>query len=171
MRRMREGEFPRVFALMRESFPVDEYRTEAAQRALLAEEAYCIWVEEDERGAVCAFMAVWSLSGCTFLEHFAVDPALRGGGIGGRMLDELTARAGTLCLEAELPENETARRRIGFYRRHGFVENPYPYRQPALVPGRSAVPLVLMTWRAPVGENEFLRIRGHLYARVYRAEA
>ena len=52
MRRMREGEFPRVFALMRESFPADEYRAEAAQRALLVEEAYSIWVEEDERGAV-----------------------------------------------------------------------------------------------------------------------
>lgn len=171
MRKMKSGEFSRVFALMQESFPSSEYRAEDAQRALLADEAYAVWVEEDGTGTVCAFMAVWTLEDVTFLEHFAVSPALRGAGLGGRMLDELSERCGSVCLEAELPQSDIARRRIGFYRRHGFTENPYPYRQPALAPDGEPVPLVLMTLGGGIGGDEFLRIREQLYTRVYRARA
>lgn len=69
-----------------------------------------------------ALIASWDFDDFVFLEHFAVDPARRSGGIGGQMLDAMLAHCGKrACLEAELPETELAARRIGFYERHGFT--------------------------------------------------
>ena len=68
----------------------------------------------------------------------------------------------------EPPETEPAVRRIGFYRRCGFFLNEYPYLQPPLAPGRSTLPLLVMTTGGPVSRPQFEQIRDVLYARVYR---
>ena len=170
LEQLRNEEFDRVYRIMEASFPVDERRPFDEQRALLEDPAYRIYVckapgPED----IAAFLAVWELEPVVFLEHFAVAPQCRNGGLGARMLKELVEQAGkTVCLEVELPETGLAARRIGFYERNGFFLNPYPYLQPPISKGRSAVPLRIMTSGGPVSEGEFQRIKALLYRRVYR---
>ena len=84
-------------------------------------------------------------------------------------LDGLTADR-PCVLEVELPETDLARRRIGFYRRHGFAWNDYPYMQPALRPTESPIPLRLMTRNAPLPEEEFHRRKKEIYKTVYGVE-
>lgn len=170
LEKLRNEEFDRVYRIMETSFPVDERRPFDEQRALLEDPAYQIYVcTAPGSEAVAAFVAVWEFEPVVFLEHFAVAPQCRNGGLGARMLKELVGQAGkTVCLEVELPETEIAARRIAFYERNGFFLNEYPYLQPPISKGRSAVPLQIMTSGRPVSEEEFQRIKALLYRRVYR---
>ena len=68
----------------------------------------------------------------------------------------------------ELPENELARRRIGFYSRNGFKLNNYPYIQPPMSAGKNPVPLLIMTTGGVLAESEFINMRDILYKNVYK---
>lgn len=57
------------------------------------------------------------------------------------MLEELARqKAGKVVLEVELPEDSLKKRRIGFYERHGFTFNEYPYIQPPMGEDRHEIP-------------------------------
>ncbi|MBR5782927.1 MAG: GNAT family N-acetyltransferase [Clostridia bacterium] len=170
LRRLKTEEFDSVFSLMEASFPIDERRPYAEQRALLDDSAYEIYVIEQE-GKITAFMAVWQWARIAFIEHFAVEPACRNGGIGGKMLQELLAHLQTtVCLEVEPPVDELTHRRIGFYRRHGFFLNDYPYVQPAISAGKTPVPLMLMSYGSSLSLKEFAEIKRLLYKKVYKVK-
>ena len=160
-------EFDRAYGLLEVSFPLDEYRPYAAQKALLQQPRYELW-QMEESGELKALAAVWDIGEWLFVEHLAVDPRWRNRGIGSLFLRELAAACGKpLCLEVELPENDLARRRIGFYQRNGFVFNDYPYEMPALAPGQRPVPLRIMTAGHAISEEEFVGLRALLYEQVY----
>lgn len=157
-------DFDTVFSIMERSFPREEYRPCEVQKALLSDPAYGIYVAR-ENGQILGFAAVWELEDMLFLEHLAVEPGCRSGGIGSRLLQYFANWPA--CLEVEPPETDICRRRIGFYERNGFFFNQYPYVQPSLGQGRSPVPLYIMTSGSTVTPEEFARIKGLLYARVY----
>ena len=118
------------------------------------------------------FLAVWEFESFIYIEHFAVDPALRNSGTGSAMLQELVKQyQKPICLEVELPEDELTRRRIGFYERNGFVFNEYPYIQPPISKGKSPVPLRIMTYKSEITREEFQKMKEILYRRVYKCEA
>ncbi|MFR6424532.1 MAG: GNAT family N-acetyltransferase [Oscillospiraceae bacterium] len=145
---MQPADFDAVYRLLTQSFPADgAARTRSGSARCLSDSAYRVDILRAPDGGVQALIASWDFDDFVFLEHFAVDPACRSGGIGGQMLDAMLARCGKrACLEAELPETELAARRIGFYERHGFTVNAdYSYFQPALAPGGSPIPLYLLT--------------------------
>ena len=172
IRAARDGEFDRVFSLLEQSFPTDEYRGYTGQRSLLSEPAYTIYVCPDESDAdIRGFVTVWQFDDFAFVEHLATEPSCRGQGRGSAILHELAGRLGCrIVLEVELPETEIAARRIEFYRRNGFVTNDYPYIQPAYSVEKHALPLILMTTDGPVSQTEFRSIRDALYRTVYRVK-
>lgn len=163
-------DFDEMFAIMEESFPKDEYRTRAGQRKLFEQPEYQVYAMRDEdTGNIKGFIAVWDLETVVFVEHFAVNPNFRNGGLGSKILQELRGKFDKpLCLEVELPENEMAVRRIGFYERNGFFLNRYPYKQLPLAEGQNEIPLYIMTTGKAVDEMEFQEIRELLYETVYQ---
>lgn len=164
-------DFEEVYDIMLDSFPESERRGRKEQFDLLSDARYKIAVRRGGDGRICAFLAYWELNGITFLEHFAVAEHLRGGGLGGAFLDELTeSLKGTICLEAELPETDIAARRIAFYERHGFFLNDYRYVQPPLGEGRAAQPLKIMSYGKTLTAEEFEHIRAEVYAAVYKTD-
>ena len=165
---MKPEEFAQVYSLMEESFPIDEFRPFHEQKQLLQNKDYCIYVLHHP-DTVRAFLAVWQFDDFTYIEHFAVAPALRGLGTGSMILKE-AARIfkKQLCLEVELPQTDSARRRIEFYKRNGFVLNSYPYMQPPVSSGRKEIPLMIMTAKEAVSEERFENIKSALYRKVYR---
>ncbi len=66
---------------------------------------------------------LYHAAGSCYVEELVVDPSWRGQGIGGKLLDEVLARAATAgCAEVSLsvmPDNAGA---IRMYRQHGLVE-------------------------------------------------
>lgn len=90
--RMQPADFDAVYRLLTQSFPATERRGAAGQRALFSDSAYCVDILRAPDGGVQALIASWDFDDFVFLEHFAVDPACRSGGIGGQMLDAMLAR-------------------------------------------------------------------------------
>ena len=170
--RMRSDEFDAMFDIMSESFPADEFRPYAEQRALLDDPRYTVYVHHADSGVVDALLAVWHLEGFAFLEHFAVSPDARNCGLGTRLLEELSLLTdGCICLEAELPDTALAARRIEFYKRAGFTYHEYPYLQPPISKGKQPVPLRLMTKSIGGEPFEASLLKSILYRDVYRVDA
>lgn len=165
---LHQKHFKKVFRLMEDSFPRDEYRNFEAQKALLANPAYTIYGRLHEIQGVQAFAAVWHLDDFHFIEHIAVNPHFRNEGIGSEFLQEILHHVnGMVCLEVEPPETDIAHRRIGYYERAGFHLNHYPYMQPALQEGHNPVPLLLMTSGKAISKEQFEQIKKNLYEKVY----
>ncbi len=162
------SDFEQIWEIMDASFPRDEHRPREEQEALFDEPSYRVYGVRERDGGLIAFLAVWELGEIVFLEHFAVHPSYRNGGIGGKILSELVETvSGQVCLEVELPETELARRRIAFYERNGFFYHDYPYVQPALSKGQGSIPLRIMTSGSPIDEARFASVRDSLYKKIY----
>ena len=169
LERLDPRDFDKFYSLIETSFPPDEYKPYSAQKKLLDDPLYSVYVLYTTDREIAACLAVWELGDYLFIEHFAVSPQQRCGGLGARLLAEIAALAGKpLCLEVELPDNELAARRVGFYERNGFFLNSYEYLMPPLAEGREPLPLKIMTTGHSVSEAEFQEIRAKLYTSVYK---
>lgn len=165
------NDFDRVYSLMEKSFPTDERRPYEKQKALLSKPMYSIYGVKADSGEVTAFITVWQFDDFAYVEHFAVDPDCRGGGMGSKVLRELVSELACLvCLEVELPETDIAKRRIAFYERNGFVTNNYPYIQPPYSEDQAPLPLIIMTSGRTISADEFEVIKGLLYRNVYKVK-
>lgn len=165
-----EEGFAKVYPILAAAFPETELRTRERQAALLHRDGYRLYGAKEADGAYFAVIAAWELAeDFIYLEHFAVAENKRNGGIGGALLEEFLAWYGRKAvLEVEVPEDELTKRRVGFYERHGFFYNDYPYLQPPMRQGQGMLPLRLMTRPAPIGETEYLRYRELIHRQVYR---
>lgn len=174
MERLTTRDFDEFFAIMEASFPTDERRPYEEQKALFDNPKYEVYARKNE-GKTIGFLAVWRFDSVLFIEHFAVNPTFRNGGVGAGMLREMVESCESnklpICLEVELPENETACRRIKFYERNGFFYNDYPYVQPPISAGKNPVPLRVMTSGGHIAQDAFEEIRKTLYTEVYGVNA
>lgn len=166
---LRKTDFDIVYNIMEKSFPEDERRTYDEQKELLSNSAYKIYVlRESITNQIQAFAAIYEFDKIVFIEHLAVNPDCRNGGIGSKFLKTLLSMTNKMiCLEVELPLNEIAARRIGFYERNNFFLNEFRYIQPSLSKGRKEVPLYIMTSGRRVTKEEFESIKNDLYEKVY----
>lgn len=154
--------------LYMDSFPEEERRPWPELTALLQSENPLIrLVLIRSRSRLAGFMTLWNLGEAVYIEHFAIDPALRGRGIGGRALREVVgATDKPIVLEAEPAATSLqARQRIEFYQRNGFIAfADYPYIQPAYAQGLPEVELTLMATSADL---DLPCITSALHQRVY----
>lgn len=100
-------------------------------------------------GIFAGFFFWWDFGEFAYIEHFAIASSARNGGTGGHALDMFieSLDGKGVVLEAE-PETDggMARRRIAFYRRHGFdTVDGFVYIQPPYSPGKNELELTLMT--------------------------
>lgn len=161
------AEFEEIFSLLSRSFPEEEYRDREGQRALFRKSPYRV-IGYEEEGVLLGILAVWELESVRFVEHLAVAPEARNRGIGRKLLTwYLQQEDRPMVLEVEYPENDLARRRIGFYQRLGCHLNEFPYLQMPLREGDEPLPLYIMSYPDPVSREEFLPWKKEIYARVY----
>lgn len=157
-------DFDEIYRLMEQSFIREEIRDYEDALAVMDEPAYRLYHLRLD-GRRIGFVSLWCLGEISFVEHFAIREEYRNHGYGGLVIDTVVQTFAPVVLEAETPETEIAKRRIGFYERHGFVCNPIPYRQPSYRAGGEGVPLVLMS---SGGALEFPdRVVSLLYRHVY----
>ncbi len=96
---------------------------------------------------VIGFLSWWNMGKWRYIEHFAIDEACRGNGIGRKVLQQfLTRTTLPVVIEVEPPVDDYTRRRIAFYQSMGFtLHDSYRYIQPAYDAGRMSVELKLMS--------------------------
>lgn len=162
--------FDKIFSLMQASFPEEEFRDYEGQKKLLDNPKYSIIARFSSDDELIGFISFWSLDGFNFIEHFAVNPSQRGQGTGSKMLKEFIKDSGKpIILEVEIPENEMAERRIGFYERNGFLLNTFDYYQKPLRPQFSEVKLYLMSYPKKLSNKEFEQVKNEIYNNVYKS--
>lgn len=155
----------RIKALYEEAFPLQERRPWPLQKQLIAAgRIHILRITKEDRFA--GFVFFWKLPAFSFIEHFAVDPASRGGGTGTQVMKEMETLLGTIILEVEPPDTEQAIRRIHFYERLGYHTFPEPYQQPSYYPPHPPLDLRLMHKNLPATAN-FAFVRDQLYELVY----
>lgn len=136
-------------ALYFDSFPPEERRSWESIIELTDNQSSPFNMTMIQRDGVTAgFITWWRLGGARYVEHFAIIPAMRGGGLGGEAIRNFVgADPMPVILEVE-PAGSTdmADRRIAFYERCGFTgHRDFGYIQPPYSPGLPEVPLMLMT--------------------------
>lgn len=121
-----------VWELYEESFPEAERRKKEDHLRACNDTRFfplSAWEGRDLIG----LMFFWEWDSYRYLEHFAVNPELRGQGHGSQMLRHLRDSEHTTILEIDPLINELSVRRLQFYERAGYSLTPYrfihlPYR-------------------------------------------
>ena len=154
--------------LMQASFPPEEYRPLAQLREYTDGKTnfYNNIIYDD--GQTVGFITYWDFDTFYYAEHFAIDPAQRNGGYGRRTLELLCETLQRpIILEVEMPEEEMARRRIGFYMRQGFLLWEHPYVQPPYRQGDPFLPMMLMCYGRLQCDKNFDTVKSRIYREVY----
>ena len=113
-------------------------------------------------------ISYWNMGDFFYIEHFAIDPQLRNGGYGKRVLEAIKEQLhGPIVLEVEEPTDEMSTRRINFYKRLGFILHEKPYMQPPYRKGESGLPMFLMAYGTMDLDNDFEKVKNTLYKEVY----
>lgn len=161
--------FDEIFNLMKISFPENEYRTYEDQKKLLEKEEYDIVTRKNEKGELIAFLSFWSVMGLNFIEHFAVSPECRGGGIGSDMMKNFIKNTHKpIVLEIEIPCDEMSIKRLRFYEKLGFKLNEYEYYQRPLRKNDKPLKMNLMSYPEKLSEEKFESLKNYIYQKVYK---
>ncbi len=167
---MNRDQFDVVWGIFVKSFSEDERRIKEKQYALLSNPLYNLDTYEENDRTV-AYIAYWDFGDFLYVEHLATEPEMRGRGIGGKMLKDLIKQKNRLTvLESEKPDEEIAKRRIGFYDRLGFKVNSYEYFQPSYGKGKEELSLLFLSNPRLLAPDEFEKIRRTLYKNVYNKQ-
>ena len=145
------AEFDAIYAEMERNFIPDERRDYSHAKRVLSDPRFHVFHIENE-GTRVGFISVWCLDGVTFAEHFVIYERFRGKGLGARVLPLLQREFSPLVLECERPETPMQARRAAFYLRSGFCENSCDYHQPAYRAGAAEVPMLLLSYPAPLSD-------------------
>lgn len=154
--------------LMTTAFPPEEYRDLQELRHYTDTKTafYNNIILQD--GEAVGFLTYWDFGRFYYAEHFAIDPARRNGGLGQQVLEHLKQLLQRpIVLEVEMPEEEMARRRIGFYSRQGFKLWETPYQQPPYKPGFDYLPMLIMASGDLQPDRDFEEVKQKLYQEVY----
>lgn len=168
--RATESDFERIFEIMDSSFPDNEMRTkEKLYEFFTTNEHYNIYCFGDDANGVLGFILVWDLNDFIFIENFATDESVRGQGLGGELLDFVIEKyQKDVILEVELPDDEMKCRRIGFYKRHGFILNEFDYLMPPLREGDDFFPLKIMSYQKTYTKEAFEKYKELIYTIAYQ---
>lgn len=163
--------FQFVEKLLKTSFPEDEYRDSEEWRRFTAGEKpefHNMLIADGSLNV--GILAWWDFGTWRYVEHLAVDPALRDRGYGAIALGLFLGMSDSpVALEVEAPEDSLSRRRIEFYRRAGFRLLPDSYTQPPYRPGGNSVEMRIMTTAPENAAPSFREIEQTLRSRVYSA--
>lgn len=151
------------------SFPVDERRDFNLIKDLIANNPSFNLYTFDKGGQYLGFISIWDFPEFLYVEHFAIESAQRSGGIGSLALSQLLdSSTKPIILEVEPPIDDMAKRRIAFYKRHGFELHPDYYMQPPYREDLNWIELKLMFYGEINLDILFEKVKETLYTYVYQ---
>ena len=156
------------------AFPTDERRPIYKMYSLYNEEDSPYNIEVIEEGdQIVGFITYWDFEEFIYIEHFSISGKHRNGGFGKKALNEFMKKMNNreVVFEVETEVDEIAVRRIGFYKRIGFVLwDQYPYIQPSYTEAGNPIPMHLMTSANFDLTKHIDEVVDTLYRKVYRVK-
>ena len=143
-----------AMALYRASFPSHELRLWDDQKAVMSDPAYhfdmCL-----TDSALAGLILYWDFGSYIYVEHFCVEPSLRGHGLGTLILAELARQNKTIILEIDPLVDDASVRRKGFYERCGYVANAFAHVHPPYQAANRGHELIVMSYPHAISQSEF----------------
>jgi len=156
-----------VYQLMEQSFDPCEFRTYQKAKELLKDSRYQVYVMK-EKETLQAFLAEWKFDEINFVEHLAVNPSIRGKGLGSKVMKNyLEEMDQPVILEVEDKQSLLAKKRIEFYKKLGFGLSDITYVQPSLQEVKDEVELRLMHYPSDISKRELIEFKQELFEKVY----
>lgn len=162
-------EFDSVSELYIATFPQQERRELIEIYKLISEGEIFIYQIITNKNTIAGFCIFWIFDEFIFVEHLAVNPELRGFGIGEGTISVLKEQSKILILETELPVDEISKRRIKFYERNGFKLLQREYFQPSYGKTKPEVELKIMCTKADIGDEKLDEYILQIRKKVYRS--
>ncbi len=153
--------FAAAYALYEVSFPLHEQRPLDKQKALMGHPLYHFDLLMDA-DVFAGILLSWHFDSYAYIEHFAINPDLRGKFLGSKSLEAFCANHDLVILEIDPPVDSVAERRERFYQKLGFHSNPYPHRHPPYRPGVVPHELVVMSYARAITAAEYTRFADDL---------
>ena len=167
-------EYRKIVKLYETEFAPDTRREIENKTKLLEKDNYALYcVSQNKKFA--GFIIIWELSKFRFVEHFAVEKAFRGKGIGSEILKHFLHEESDekeVVLEVALPHEENEKAGLGedkikFYEKLGFNINHYKYIQPAYEPHKKPVELKIMSYPDYLDKVRFMMTEEEILEKVY----
>ena len=166
---IKENEFEEIYKILEQSFEPFLHRGYKRQKELLKNEKYNI-IKYEEDGELIGFLTYWEINkNLYFVEHFAVNPQKRGGGIGKKIFNEFLKLDGDKILEVEPPHTENDKRRIKLYESLGLIFHEDEYYQPPYNLNDEKTRLHIMCSKK-LDEKDFDKFIRDIYKNVYNVE-
>lgn len=161
--------YKRAIALYGASFPIHEQREPEIQKKILENDAYhfLLICQED---SMVGILLYWQARDFLYIEHFCIDPVLRGRQYGTKALELLHRQSRPVILEIDPPEDEMARRRKAFYERAGYQDNEFVHIHPPYREGFSGHRLVVMSYPERLTAAEYRQFDQYLKTTVMNGE-
>ena len=140
------------------SFPLHERRSYASHMRAMQDPNFDCRLVMDGNQFV-GLLWIWKWSDLVFVEHLAIEPALRGKNYGSYVLQALIDQSNDslVILEIDPPVDEISVRRLHFYQRMGFLMNQYPYTHPSYCIPSIPHSLELLTYGREASREELDR--------------
>lgn len=159
--------FAQAWEIFTVSFPSSEIRTAAGQARLLDKPEYHLDVWQED-GKLVGLVAWWNFEYARYAEHFAINPLLRSGGYGSRILRSWIAEdTRPVYLEIELPVDEMTKRRLAFYSRLGFLPSGLTHVQPPYDGQGEGVSLTVLSYPEAIGREHYDMLLHDLHTLVW----
>lgn len=143
-----------AMALYRRSFPAHELRLWPDQQAVMNDPLYhfglCLL-----DGALAGLILYWDFGAYIYVEHFCVEPSMRGHGLGTLILVKLAKKGKPIILEIDPLTDDVAVRRKGFYERCGYVANGFAHVHPPYQAANNGHALIVMSHPRALSQAEF----------------
>lgn len=150
--------FAKAWQLYIDSFPIEERRTLIEQQDISNKKNYTAlgFIEKEN---FIGILFYWNFKDYIFLEHFAINPSLRGKSYGSKILTTFLSKNENIVLEIEPIEDEITQKRFDFYKRFDFRINDYKHFQIPLRKGEKELKLLLLSQGKYLSKEEY----HHLY--------
>lgn len=157
-----------VEELLTSAFPQEEHRDLSIQREFTDNNPLFYNSIILDNGSPIGLLSYWRFEQFIYIEHFAIHPSKRNGGMGQKVLSIFKEKIHLpIVLEVELPEDEISKRRILFYEREGFSLWKHEYQQPPYRNGDSFLPMYIMVHGKLNITTDFENIKSRIYKEVY----
>ena len=156
-----------IKALYETSFPLAERRAWGQLVSMIGNGQMEVGIVSD--GYIYVGFAIWwQIEEWFYLEHFAIDPALRGQQYGSRVMEMFLEKASRkLVLEVEHANNVDSQRRIAFYKKLGLDVVQIEYYQPPYIKDGSPIAMHLMVGEKIIDLYKFQKLVGTIKEKVY----
>ena len=146
--------YERAMELYGISFPYHERREGASRAAIISDSEYHFNLIYDDNDWV-GLILCWENDSFIYVEHFCVEPSLRGHGLGTLILAELARQNKTIILEIDPLVDDASVRRKGFYERCGYVANAFAHVHPPYQAANRGHELIVMSYPHAISQSEF----------------